>query len=275
MGIVRPPSARHQPDRAWTFEDSPAHHAAQQRLASVIGVVALALPVVLWASSGCFRASLSAYYFADASGDLLVACLAVIATCLVAFAGETRLESWLTTLAAGAAMGVALFPTDNPGCALAGGYEGRFVASLADRDGVLFLETSPAGSDYFSGFERLARLHDLSALLLLLFLAYLCLAVFTRRVPGRHEGRDGAPTRAKRRRDLIYRLCGTTILASVALMVWGDRLRRGAAPDASWWDEARLTFWVESVALWAFGVAWIVKGRLFGLALRDPGEVTS
>lgn len=275
MRIVKAASERHQPDPAWTFADSPAHHAAQQRLASLVGLVALLLPALLWASSECFRASLSSYYFASVSGDLLVASLAVIATCLLAFAGESRLESWLTTGAAVAALGVALVPTANPGCALGEGYRGRFVAGFTAKDGVLTLGPQPPGEDWFAGFRALARLHDLSAALLLLFLAYLCLVAFTRTVPARHLGPDGRPTRAKRTRDAIYRGSGAAILAAILLMTWGAVLRGRAAPETSWWDEWRLTFWSEALALWAFGLAWIVKGRLFGLALRDPGELTS
>ena len=269
MRIVKRPTARHQPDRRWTFEDSPAHHVAQQRLASLVGVVALALPVLLWASSTCFRASLSSYYFASLSGDLFVAGLAVISTCLLAFAGDTRTEFWLTTAAAAAAMAVALIPTANPGCALGPGYSGRFSAKLAEADGVVMIEARPSVTDYFVPFERMAILHDLAAVTLLGFLAYLCLFVFTRRIEGLHLRPDGRATRAKQRRDLVYRWSGGVIVLCIALMVLGGWLRHRAAPDASRWDAWHLTFWVETVALWAFGLAWIIKGRLFGLGLRD------
>lgn len=275
MRIVKQATARHQPDSRWTFEDSPAHHAGQQRLASLVGVVALALPVLLWASSTCFRASLSSYYFASLSGDLFVAGLAVIATCLLAFAGDTRGEFWLTTGAAVAAMAVALIPTANPGCALGPGYQGRFSAKLAEADGVVMIEARSPVEDYFAPFREMAVLHDLAAVSLLGFLAYLCLFVFTRRIERLHVRPDGRATRAKRRRDLVYRWSGGVIALCIGLMVVGGWLRHRAAPGASWWDAWHLTFWVESVALWAFGVAWIVKGRLFGLALRDPGEATS
>ncbi len=274
MRVVKPATERHQPNRAWTFEDSKAHHVAQERLASLVGVIALALPILLWASSTCFRASLSSYYFASLSGDLFVAGLAAIATCLLAFTGESRADFWLTTGAAVSAMTVALIPTANPGCALGPGYQGRFSAKLAEADGVVVIESPLPVDSYFAAFRGAAVLHDVAALFLLGFLAYLCLVAFTRRVPSLHL-RAGRVTAVKRLRDAIYRSAGAVIVLCMGLMVLGAWLRHQAGPEPSWWDEWRLTFWSESVALWAFGVAWIVKGRLFGLALRDPGEPTS
>ena len=41
MGILKAPTERHQPDPAWTFADSPAHHGAQKRLALGVGLMAL------------------------------------------------------------------------------------------------------------------------------------------------------------------------------------------------------------------------------------------
>jgi hypothetical protein len=275
MRVVKRATERHQPNRAWTFEDSPAYHAGQERLASLVGVIALALPVLLWASSACFRASLSSYYFASLSGDLFVAGLAAIATCLLAFTGESRADFWLTTGAAVAALAVALIPTANPGCALGPGYQGRFSAKLAEADGVVVIESPSPLDSYFAAFRGAAILHDVAALFLLGFLAYLCLVVFTRRVPELHLGPNRRATPIKRLRDGIYRTAGTVIVLGMVLMVVGAWVRHRAGPEPSWWDEWRLTFWSESVALWAFGAAWIVKGRLFGLALRDSGEPTS
>ena len=38
------------------------------------------------------------------------------------------------------------------------------------------------------------------------------------------------------------------------------------------WDEHNLSFWCETLALWFFGLSWLVKGRFFGRALLDEGE---
>jgi hypothetical protein len=272
--VVGTADHRYQPRPEWTFGDSPAHRAAQQRLATLVGLIAVLLPLVLLlaGASTCFRQSISSYYFASTAGDLLVAGLAVIATCLYAFSGETRGESLLTTLAALAALGVALVPTAQPGCPLVAGYDGRFVGMLGE-DGLLKLGETAA--DAFGRYRTLSRLHDLFALILLGFMAYLCLFAFTREVPARHRRADGRLTNVKRRRDAIYRACGAVIVLALLLMVVGAVVRGTDLTNPSWWDRWRLTFWVETLALEAFGVAWVVKGRLFGIGLRDPGEITS
>jgi hypothetical protein len=38
------------------------------------------------------------------------------------------------------------------------------------------------------------------------------------------------------------------------------------------WDFYNLTFWFESLALWAFGVSWMLKGRFLDKLLLDARE---
>lgn len=35
------------------------------------------------------------------------------------------------------------------------------------------------------------------------------------------------------------------------------------------WNDLRLTFVFETIALWAFGFSWLVKGRIFGFKFND------
>jgi len=68
-------------------------------------------------------------------------------------------------------------------------------------------------------------------------------------------------TPRKRTRNGIYKVCGAIMLACIALIglyYW-------------WLDDTLLSalkpvFWLESIALWAFGISWFVKGETL---LRD------
>jgi hypothetical protein len=90
--------------------------------------------------------------------------------------------------------------------------------------------------------------HMVSAVLLFLTLAYFALWQFTKT--------SGEPTPEKLMRNRIYRACGLTILICIALIgIHGSFLRDTGLADLE------PVFWLESIALWAFGIAWFVKGE--------------
>ncbi|MFT7553510.1 MAG: hypothetical protein ACI9BV_003845, partial [Rhodothermales bacterium] len=93
-------------------------------------------------------------------------------------------------------------------------------------------------------------LHFVSAGLLFGVLAYFALFLFTKSSPGIQ------PTRAKRIRNKIYRICGVTMLLCIA----------GIGVFQGWFADSEIAtahpvFWLESLALWAFGWSWFVKGE--------------
>lgn len=96
---------------------------------------------------------------------------------------------------------------------------------------------------------RLERtVHLVSAASLFLTLAYFSLFLFTKT--------GGRPTRMKLARNRVYRTCGVVMLACIALVAVYQNLLEDTAL-------ARLApvFWLETLALWAFGVSWFVKGE--------------
>lgn len=124
------------------------------------------------------------------------------------------------------------------------GYDGKDSAagSLACvcALGVAFVpNSSPSPQHYF---------HFIFAALLFLVLAYFSFFLFTRT--------SGNPTPRKLTRNRIYRFCGVAIVACIVAI--------GAffvlVPDETR-DQRRLVFWLESIALWAFGWSWFVKGE--------------
>ena len=99
-----------------------------------------------------------------------------------------------------------------------------------------------------SGAQWERVVHFASAAALFLVLSYFSLCLFTKS--------GGHITPRKRIRNRIYRTCGVIILACIALIglyyLWLDDTPLSALKPV---------FWLESFALWAFGISWFVKGE--------------
>ena len=205
------------------------------RVRQALGLLGLCLPVLLilvgLMTRGTIEPSLSDYYH-TVQRDIFVGSLTAISLFLLAYPGHNRragdwLSDDLMTSAAGlAGLGVAFFPNDNPA--------GQGV--LASPAQVLF------------GHQAAAVGHYLSAIAFLSLLAAICLGRFART--------------AKPLRRRIYRGCGWMILAmtlGVLVASW-FKIKGPAAPQAFVTDW-RLILWLEALAIWAFALAWLVKGR--------------
>ena len=90
--------------------------------------------------------------------------------------------------------------------------------------------------------------HFAAALALFLVLAFFSLFLFTRS--------EGAPTNRKRMRNTVYRACGIAILLCIAGIGLSYTVLSPAVFDA-----LHPVFWLETLALWAFGLSWFVKGE--------------
>ena len=90
-------------------------------------------------------------------------------------------------------------------------------------------------------------IHYTGAGVFFLGLAYLSYFRFTRTA--------GAPTREKLQRNVLYRVCGIVMVVAIAMAVLLDNVLPAAVLDA-----AVPVFWLEAVAVLAFGVSWLVKG---------------
>jgi hypothetical protein len=93
-------------------------------------------------------------------------------------------------------------------------------------------------------------LHLFFATLLFLTFAYFSLLQFTKTV------RDAIPTRRKLQRNAVYRSCGYTILVCIVLIAVVKLSSAGALVR-----QLAPVFWLESVAIVAFGVSWLTKGE--------------
>ena len=253
-----------QPPR--TRAENDPESGMQARLAKLVGFVAFALPIMLMlgaANGSCMRDSISHFYFAQFLGPIFVGMLSFIGGFLIAYRGEHWLENRGATLAGLGAFGVAVLPTTEPGCEMAAGRLFRTFATLDENGLPIIVE----GHNAFELFSRVHHLHTIAAALVSGFLALFILVVLRRVVPERHE-QDGQIIPTKRKRNVLYSLCGGTILLCIALL--GAKQMASEAFLAKW-NTLNLTFVFEEIALWAFGIAWLAKGRQFE-ELNDPSE---
>lgn len=260
---------RYQPDPTYAYATDAQVRVDQRKLAVLVGVIALGLPfaMILGALIGaCFYDSISHFYYAQFWGDALVGALVFIGTFMIVYRGANRKESLLATLAGFCAYGVALFPTTGRGCEDEA-YSGRALVEfeLTDTSGFVTIEPASATHSVFELFSGVDTLHFVAAGLLFAFLAYYAFFVFTR-VTEDQRTDDGRLTPHKRTRNRIYIASGIVILFSMAAIALKDRV------GFTGWDNLNLTFWFEALALWAFGVSWMMKGRFFGWAFLDDRD---
>lgn len=197
-------------------------------LRKAIGIIGMALPFVLalgkiLLDGPGIQDSISSYYYTGMR-DVLVGSLCAIAVFLMSYHGYERLDDLAGDLACVFAIGVALFPT-TPG-----------------------LDPTPRD-------KLIGGLHVSFAALFFLTLAFFSLVLFTKTDPTKR------PTVQKRQRNVVYTVCGYTILACIALVAAVSQLSADS-PVRS----LDPVFWLESVAVLAFGASWLTKGEAI---LRD------
>ena len=106
-------------------------------------------------------------------------------------------------------------------------------------------ELNPTSQDRLIG-----GLHLLFAASLFLTLAFFSLVLFRKTDPTK------PPTRRKLQRNKVYTTCGYTILACIALVPVAALLLGNTAVK-----DLEPIFWLESIAVVAFGISWLTKGE--------------
>jgi len=261
---------RYQPDPNYIYATNSKIRVDQRQLALFVGLIALGLPFAMLFGTllgACFYDSISHYYYSQFWGDVFVGALVFIGAFLIAYRGANPAESLLATLAGFSAFGVSLFPTSERGCPLPE-FSGRALADFQRFDEAEFVSVVPASEDnsLFELFTNASTWHFIAAAVLFAFLAYYSFWVFTRTTKVQCND-DGTPKDAKRRRNRIYHTSGTIIIVSMVAIGLNGLI------DFSGWDDLNLTFWFEAFALWAFGVAWMVRGRwFFGFDIMDQAD---
>lgn len=214
-------------------------------LRKAVGWIGIALPFVLplgkiLIEGPGLQGSISAYYY-TAMGNVLVGSMCAIGVFLLSY----RYKKWdiVASILAGIfAIGVALFPTapavdptatQKAISVVHGISAGLFFVTLACISIFLFTKTNP--------YQTL-KPHKPTE--------YLSLFMVTRTKPG-------LPLNPrKKRRNIIYRVCGYTIFACIIIIgIVGIPYIKEHV------QQLYPVFWLESLAVFAFGFSWLTKGE--------------
>ncbi|WP_371483058.1 hypothetical protein [Kitasatospora sp. NBC_00315] len=207
-----------------------------KRLCLGVGLTGLLLPVVLPIGNSLFMhravwlVSISASYYTGMR-NFFVGGMCAMGVFLVCYRYDRR-EDRLSSVAGLLAVLVALFPTLPPS------FAGRRPTHFQQVTGVF---------------------HEVFATALFMVLAYFCLRLF----------RDAPRTdRRRRRRALVYLLCGGALVAGIALIAVF------AVLHLSWGLPLTAMYAGESLGVISFGVAWLVRSEALedaATALRRVG----
>ncbi|MDR3738508.1 MAG: zinc finger protein [Terracidiphilus sp.] len=123
------------------------------------------------------------------------------------------------------------------------------IAGFATLGVAVFPQVNPRGF-YTETQVRVGFVHTAFAAAMFLALAYFCLVLFRRSTPGVR------PTKRKRQRNRLYAVCGVVIMLCNIVMA------AQTIPVVFWrMDPYRPLLVSEALALAAFGVAWLTKGK--------------
>ncbi|MFB9151399.1 hypothetical protein [Roseovarius ramblicola] len=241
-----------------------------RRVHLAVGWIAFGLPLslvaVAWLPTVCFQDSISHFYFSPVGGDILVGALSFIGLlllCLYSFDAAgcegarrwTRLDILLIRLAGIASLLVAFVPTTGTGCARTGAEGARVLLTGAEEPSFDFWAVL-LGRTEATGLP-LDAVHYGAAGGMFLILAYVVLRVFTR---VNSTAAEMAGNR-KALRNACYRVLGRMILSVVAVLAVKMAVGRVAPDFLGFWNRFNLTFVFEAAGLFAFGLAWMIKGR--------------
>lgn len=215
---------------------TPVQLISYRTLRQMLGILGIAMPILVWAGSQLagpteLKGSISAYWFTN-SRDIFVGILVAYAVFLISYRAYARIDNQITNGAGVLALIIAFFP------------------ALAEGDSAspwLFALLDSAST---------SMIHYISAATFFVALSVISFFLFTR-------SGSKKPSRRKLQRNVVYRACGLVIFLSIAcigiFMALPDETRLALAP----WHPV---FMLESLALTAFGISWLLKGETF---LRD------
>ncbi len=200
-----------------------------------VGILGISLPWVLWIGAELFGAncnlqpSISHFYFTNMR-EVFVGVLCAVSLFLFTYKGYNKMDSYAANGAGLFSLGVALFPTD-------------ILAGYSCQQQVVAVFTI----DWHN------IIHFTCAALFFVTLALMSLLLFTKSNKPKAEW-----TTQRKRRQVTYKVCGWIMLASIALIAISEPVLKVSKTSP-------ITFWMEAVALTAFGVSWLTKGEwLFG-----------
>ena len=185
------------------------------RLRATIGWLGMLLPWIVVLLIGYFPESISATWYTNACTVFMII-LGSAAFLLISYKGYEKIDDILLTCSGIAGLGICLFP-----CAIS--YEHEKVGT--------FLIDSQVSN----------VIHFISAIIFFGLLAYNSFFLFTKGT--------GEPTKKKKIRDIIYRVCGVGMIGSFAIMLL---------------PAFRIQVWLtETIALFFFAISFLTKADIY------------
>lgn len=214
-------------------------------LRTLIGILGMLLSAILvvgmWVLSdgNPVQRSISHFYHTR-MGDVFVGLLTAISLFLFVYKGPEKKDHWMGNIAGILGLIVAFFPTRYDGDEIPGHMFNR-------------APYNPAWTQEF---------HLYSAGLFLLVLAGFALWLF----PKTHKDAPVPRGTKKFKRNIIYYTTGIIMVLCVLVLATGFKFFPEVLATSS------LTFLLESVALMAFGISWLIKGEQ--VILKDDHRPT-
>ncbi|WBU89268.1 hypothetical protein [Cellulophaga omnivescoria] len=209
-----------------------------QTLRRLIGVLGIALPILLFAflwitaEHASALESISHYYFTRAN-PIFIIVVSIMAIFLMVYKGREPIDFYMSFIAGVFAILLLLFPTDN------------IAITCCDADAAYSVT-------YIQDNVWRVRFHYIAAAIFLLSLNYMSLFVFTKSNKPKTE-----LTKEKKQRNAIYKITGTIMFCALLVIMLG--LLKVIPED--FYYQNHITFWMETVAIECFGIAWLVKGE--------------
>jgi len=206
------------------------------RIRQLIGILGILLPVLVVNFYGGLLSSISHYYYTK-SAVFFIIILSAFSLLLISYKGYPRdrkteflSDNLLTHIAGISALMVVLIPTD---CSGTVNYEICEVCHY---------------QLYGHNSSLLGNIHLIFAGIFLLVMGYMSIFRFSK---GKHK-----------LNNIIYIVCGILVWASIITIGLEILLKKIFAIE---YFSAYMVIMMETVAVWSFGISWLVKGR----ALKD------
>lgn len=211
-------------------------------LRKAVGIIGVSLPIVLFVGTVILghcchiQGSISKYYH-TVMQNVFVGSLCAVALFLWTYKGYAKKED-----------DKKMLPGDN----VAGNLAALFALGVAFFPTRITVDDLTQCITVIYDREIIGKLHLFWAFLFFCTLAYYSLILFTK-----------GENRSKNR---LFRICGYTILGCILLIILYIFLLKKPFPQLA---EIKPIFWLETFALWAFGISWLTKGNLI---VREPIE---
>lgn len=191
------------------------------RLRVVLGVLAILLPWIVALLNGAFPSSISATYYVAECITPFMGILIASSVMLICYKGYDLQDDIILTLSGLMGLCICLFPT--------------------------YTSTATHVGTFHTPVDLSATLHNISAFIFFALLSYNSIFLFTKG--------DANPTRNKKIRNIIFRVCGVGMLASFLLLLLPDFY---------------IKVWlVETIALFFFGLSFLTKADVFPFLFCD------